>query len=44
MADYLPSNGNPMYDVSPDDRRFLMLRIGGGETAASGSELILVTN
>ncbi len=31
-----------MYDVSPDDQRFVMLRMGGEGTAAS--ELILVTN
>jgi serine/threonine-protein kinase len=42
MADYLTSNGHPMYDVSPDDQRFVMLRIGGEGTAAS--ELILVEN
>ena len=42
MADYLRSNGYPMYDVSPDDQRFVMLRIGGEGTAAS--ELILVQN
>ena len=41
MADYLPSNGGPMYDVSPDDRRFVMLRTGD---AGSDSELIIVTN
>ena len=42
MADYLTSNGNPMYDVSPDDQRFVMLRI----VALSGAdtELILVEN
>ena len=28
MADYQPSNGYPMYDVSPDDQRFVMLRMG----------------
>ncbi len=42
MADYLPSNGNPLYDVCPNDQRFVMLRIGDEETAAS--ELILVLN
>ena len=42
MSDYLTSNGNPMYDVSPDDQRFVMLRIGATETAAA--ELILVEN
>ena len=42
MSDYLTSNGNPMYDVSPDDQRFVMLRIGDTETAAA--ELILVEN
>ena len=43
MADYLLGNGHPMYDVSPDDERFVMLRIGNEENAAA-SELILVTN
>ena len=32
MAAYLPSNGHPMYDVSPDDQRFVMLRMGGEST------------
>ena len=40
MADYLPSNGNPLYDVSPDDRRFVMLRIT--EQARDDTELIMV--
>ncbi len=42
MNDYLPGEGHPMYDVSPDDQSFVMLRIGDDETAAS--ELILVQN
>jgi serine/threonine-protein kinase len=42
MDDYLPSDGAPMYDVSPDDQRFVMLRIGGDET--TDAELIMVTN
>ncbi len=41
MADYLTSNGRPMYDVSRDDRRFVMLRI---EDLGSATELILVDN
>ena len=41
MDDYLPSNGNPLYDVSPDVQRFVMLQI---EEAASHAELILVQN
>ena len=41
MADYLTSNGSPMYDVSPDDRRFVMLRMSD---EASDTELILVLN
>ena len=44
MADYLTSNGNPMYDVSPDDQRFVMLRIGDVETAIAAPELIVVEN
>ena len=32
MADYLPSNGSPMYDVSPDDQEFVMFRIEDGGT------------
>ena len=42
MADYLTSNGSPMYDVSPDDQRFVMLRIG--EEGVDDTELILVQN
>ena len=49
MADYLTSNGRPMYDVSPDDQRFVMLRIGGiadiaDDDVDSETELILVQN
>ena len=42
MADYLTSNGNPMYDMNPDDQRFVMLRIG--EEGVDDTELILVQN
>ncbi len=42
MADYLDSDGSPMYDVSADDQRFVMLRINNEDAAAS--ELILVQN
>ena len=42
MADYLPSNGHPVYDVSPDDQRSVMLRVGGLGT--SDAQLILVEN
>ena len=42
MADYLPGAGHPMYDVSPDDQRFVMLRVG--ESGGAASELILVEN
>ena len=41
MADYLPSNGNPLYDVTPDDQRFMMLRI---MDQGDDAELILVQN
>jgi len=40
MEDYLLSGGHPMYDVSQDDQRFVMLRNVGAEDA----ELILVEN
>ncbi len=42
MDDYLPSKGHPMFDMSPDDRRFVMLRMDN-EGAAS-AEAYLVTN
>ena len=42
MDGYLTASAHAMYDVSPDDRRFVMLRIGDTETAAA--ELILVEN
>ena len=42
MDGYLLTNGNPMYDVSPDDQEFVMLRIG--EEGADDSELILIEN
>ncbi len=41
MDGYLPARGHAMYDVSHDDRRFVMLRINEG--AVSG-EVYLVTN
>ena len=41
MANYLPGNGNPQYDVSPDDQRFVMLRIND---LTRDTELILVEN
>ena len=41
MSDYLPGDGHSMYDVSPDDQRFVMLRLGD---TAPASELIMVTN
>ena len=42
MAGYLPSDGHPMYDVSSDDLRFVMLRIF--DDGAGAFELILVEN
>ena len=42
MAEYQPGNTHPMYDVNPDDQRFVMLRMGN-EGAAS-AEVYLVTN
>ena len=35
--------GDTLYDVTPDDQRFVMLRIGDRENAVA-SELILVEN
>jgi serine/threonine-protein kinase len=42
MAGYLRGAGYPMYDVSIDDQRFVMLRID--DEAEANSELILVDN
>ncbi len=42
MDDYLPSNGHPMFDMSPDDRWFVMLRMGN--EGAANAEAYLVTN
>jgi len=42
MADYFRNNGHAMYDVSPDDQRFVMLRIG--EASEGDARLILVQN
>ena len=39
-ADYLRGADHPQYDVSPDDQRFVMVRIEG----AADTELILVEN
>ena len=39
-SDYLAGNGHPLYDVSPDDDRFVMLRASG----EGPWELILVQN
>ena len=41
MADYVANNGHQMYDVTPDDQRFVMLRIGDEDTSA---ELVVVVN
>ena len=41
MAGYLRGAGYPMYDVRPDDQRFVMLRIN---EEAENTELILVDN
>ena len=41
MQNYLPGGGNPQYDVSPDDQRFVMLRV---TDLATDSELVLVEN
>ncbi len=40
VAGYLFGNGRPQYDVSPDDQRFLLLRIA----ATMGTDPILVEN
>ena len=42
MAEYQPGNTHPVYDVRPDDQRFVMLRMGN-EGAAS-AETYIVTN
>ena len=39
-VDFLRGEGHPMYDVTADDRRFVMLRASSVET----SRLILVEN
>ena len=43
LAAYLRNPAYTLYDVTPDDQRFVMLRIGDDEDATS-SELILVEN
>ena len=43
MDGYLIASGHAMYDVSPDDRRFVMLRMGD-EGAASSAEAYQVVN
>ena len=42
MDDYLTTSAHAMYDVSPDDRRFVMLRMG--DEGAASAEVILVVN
>ena len=42
VAGYMLNPAYALYDVTPDDQRFVMLRIGADLAAAS--ELILVTN
>ena len=42
LANYLPGNGHPQYDVNPDDQRFVMFRFG--EPDDGNAELILVEN
>jgi serine/threonine-protein kinase len=45
-AQYAPSGQHQVYDVSPDDRRFLMLRpsAGAGAPASDAPQLVLVQN
>ena len=43
MDDYLTASAHAMYDVSADDRRFVMLRMGD-EGVASSAEGYLVVN
>ena len=42
MDDYLTISAHAKYDVSPDDQRFVMLRINSEDAVAS--EIIMVTN
>ena len=42
MADYLATPGHKLYDVSPDDQRFAMLR--RGPVGSTTTELIMVEN
>jgi len=42
MDGYMGSNGNPMYDVSRDDQRFVMLSVVVGRLDTS--ELLMVQN
>ncbi len=42
MDGYLTASAHAMYDVSPDDRRFVMLRTG--DEGAASAEVHLVTN
>jgi hypothetical protein len=32
----------PYYDLSPDDSRFIMLRMGGGDQNPGGGQLVVV--
>ena len=43
VAGYMRRASYAMYDVTPDDQRFMMLRIGA-DLAAAAAEVILVTN
>ena len=43
VAAYMRNPAYTLYDVTPDDQRFVMLRIGDRENAVA-SELILVVN
>ncbi len=43
VAAYMRNLAYTLYDVTPDDQRFVMLRIGDRENAVT-SELILVEN
>ena len=42
LAEYLPGNGRPQYDVTRDDQRFLLLRVD--RTGAADDNLVLVQN
>jgi serine/threonine-protein kinase len=44
ISQLIPSNVVPYWDISPDDKRFLMVRITGADQAPGAGQVVMVDN